>query len=165
VSYVDKEVLKLPEGVLSYKGLYIAWDNMKQRCYNPNNKRYGNYGGRSIIVCDSWKNFSCFKVWALNHGWEDGLTIDRIDNDGNYEPNNCQFISLSENSRKDKLGKPSPMLGKQMSPKAKKKISLARLRRKEELGYINSPETRKKIAIAQVGNQNRRKKAITNVLP
>ena len=120
MSYVDKEVLKLPEGVLSYKGLYIACDNMKQRCYNPNNKRYGNYGGRSIIVCDSWKNFSCFKVWALNHGWEDG---------------------------------------------PKKKISLARLRRKEELGYINSPETRKKIAIAQVGNQNRRKKAITNVLP
>lgn len=80
--------------------LYKIWRNMKTRCYNQNNKSYKRYGNRGIIVYKPWKNdYVVFKSWALNHGYEDSLTIDRIDNDGNYEPNNCQWITKSENSR------------------------------------------------------------------
>ena len=74
---------------------------MKQRCNNPNRHNYDNYGGRGIKVCDEWKNdFQAFYDWAMANGYHDDLTIDRIDNDGNYEPNNCQWITLEENARK-----------------------------------------------------------------
>ena len=77
------------------KGMYNA---MKQRCNNPNQRMYYRYGGRGIDVCDRWKNdFKAFYDWAISNGYERGLTIDRIDNDGNYEPSNCRWITLSEN--------------------------------------------------------------------
>lgn len=97
-------------GILSYKHglrnerLYQTWCNMKSRCYNPNNKRYENYGGRGIRVCKEWKdNFKTFYDWAMANGYRDDLTIDRIDNDGNYEPKNCRWVTLSENSTKRNL--------------------------------------------------------------
>jgi len=74
---------------------------MKQRCYNPNNRSYKTYGGRGIKVCDEWRdNFMAFHDWAIANGYEEGLTIDRIDNDGDYEPNNCRWITLQENVSK-----------------------------------------------------------------
>jgi len=83
--------------------LYRVWKGMKQRCYLPTFDSYKTYGARGIKVCDEWHEFIPFKDWALSHGYSDDLCIDRIDNDGNYEPDNCQFLTRSENSRKQKL--------------------------------------------------------------
>ena len=85
--------------------LYRVWSDMKRRCNNPNREAYINYGGRGISVCEKWYNFIVFKDWALNNGYSDDLMLDRIDNDGNYEPTNCRFVNryISElNKRKIK---------------------------------------------------------------
>ncbi len=84
--------------------LYSVLHHIKDRCYNQNDKRYIHYGGRGIIVCDEWRNdYEVFIKWALNNGWKNGLAIDRINNDGNYEPSNCRFITLAENNRNQRL--------------------------------------------------------------
>lgn len=81
--------------------LYRTRTNMKQRCYDRNNIAYHRYGGRGIEICDKWNNsYPAFKAWALANGYADNLTIDRIDNDGNYEPSNCQWLTRSENYNK-----------------------------------------------------------------
>lgn len=73
-------------------------NQMRTRCSNPNNEKYKDYGARGIRVCDEWLNDrSSFFAWALAHGWAVGLQIDRIDNDGNYEPDNCQFVTRKKN--------------------------------------------------------------------
>lgn len=77
--------------------LYQKWANMKKRCYDSKNPGYKNYGGRGIKICDEWKdNFDLFLNWAKNNGYKLGLTIDRINVNGNYEPGNCRFISIKE---------------------------------------------------------------------
>lgn len=77
--------------------IYNIWWCMKDRCYNKNHMAYKNYGGRGITVCDEWKNnFEPFYRWAMNSGYRKDLTIDRIDVNGNYEPHNCRWVTLSE---------------------------------------------------------------------
>lgn len=76
--------------------LYRTWTNMKHRCHNSNASRYENYGGRGISVCKEWDAFEPFYQWAMPHGYTDELTIDRINNDGNYEPNNCRWTNSPE---------------------------------------------------------------------
>ena len=81
--------------------LYVIWRGMRRRCSNKNYKGYHRYGGRGITVCDIWEDFAVFREWALTHGYNDSMTIDRINNNGNYEPNNCQWILKGENIIKD----------------------------------------------------------------
>lgn len=77
--------------------LYRIWADMKTRCNNPNFKHFKHYGGRGIRICKSWENsFLAFSEWALEHGYLDNLTIDRIDVNGDYEPSNCRFITIQE---------------------------------------------------------------------
>ena len=85
--------------------LYIAWAAMIQRVLNPKNTAYKNYGGRGITVCNEWLKFIPFRDWALNNGYKEGLEINRIWNDGNYEPSNCDFVTAKENSRNQRTTK------------------------------------------------------------
>ena len=81
--------------------LYAIWTTMKQRCHNSNTKQYKYYGARGIKVCDEWKNdYMNFYNWAMKNGYREGLTIDRIDVNGNYEPDNCEWVTKSENTRR-----------------------------------------------------------------
>lgn len=89
----------------SHSRLMPIWLSMKQRCFNTKAKAYKSYGARGITVCDEWKNsFESFEKWAFENGYDEtahkGLcTLDRIDNDGNYEPSNCRWITNAEQQR------------------------------------------------------------------
>ena len=85
--------------------LYIAWAAMIQRVLNPKNTVYKNYGGIGITVCNEWLEFIQFRDWALNNGYTEGLQINRINNNGNYEPSNCDFVTAKENSRNQRTTK------------------------------------------------------------
>ena len=77
--------------------LYNIWSQMCERCNNPSFVGFSQYGGRGISVCSEWlKSYEAFKKWALDNGYNDELTIDRIDVDGNYEPNNCRWATPKE---------------------------------------------------------------------
>lgn len=80
--------------------LYAIWRDMRYRCYNPKKNRYPNYGGRGIRICDEWKNnFEPFMEWALENGYKEGLSIERIDVNGDYEPSNCKWIAFEKQAR------------------------------------------------------------------
>lgn len=94
----------------SKEKLYGLWREIKKRCYNPNYKQFKDYGGRGIIVCDEWlNNYVAFRNWALNNGYNPNAkfgdcTIDRINVNGNYSPENCRFVSMkiqNQNKRKN----------------------------------------------------------------
>lgn len=83
-----------------FERLYRIYHHMKDRCNNPNHHEYYNYGGKGVTICNEWELFDNFKKWALSNGYDQNLTIDRIDSDGNYSPDNCQWITRSENTSK-----------------------------------------------------------------
>ena len=77
--------------------IYRIWCGMKRRCYNKHNEHFDRYGGRGIIVCDEWKtDFMNFYDWAMSNGYDDKLSIDRINNEGNYEPSNCRWANQKQ---------------------------------------------------------------------
>lgn len=82
---------------MRYTRLYKEWRGMKNRCFSAKWKDYHNYGGRGITVCEEWKDsFETFRDWALANGYQDNLTIDRIDVNGNYEPSNCRWATVKQ---------------------------------------------------------------------
>ncbi len=86
--------------------VYSIWASIKDRTLNTNTKVFNDYGGRGITICDEWKNdFMSFYNWAMSNGYSDELSIDRIDNDGNYEPNNCRWTTRVVQNRNQRIQK------------------------------------------------------------
>ena len=79
--------------------LYRIWVAMRNRCNNPKTPRYSDYGGRGITICAEWDSYEVFQKWALSHGYREDLTIDRINNDGNYSPDNCRWVTKAVQNR------------------------------------------------------------------
>ena len=96
---------------LSKTRISATHSNMMARCYNPKSEKYKRYGGRGIVVCDEWKTPKNFFDWSLSNGYAENLTIERIDNNGNYEPNNCTWITKGEQARNKSTNKNLTLCG------------------------------------------------------
>lgn len=97
---------KINKNLTPEKSLYQRWSNMKRRCENSEYRDYHLYGERGIKVCTEWsESFQVFYDWAANNGYKKNLQIDRIDTNGNYEPNNCRWVTVQQNAwnRRNKL--------------------------------------------------------------
>ena len=93
--------------------LYKSWRAMRSRCNNPNTRTYKWYGAKGVKICDAWQNFANFRAWATQNGFQPGLTLDRLNTDVGYCPENCEFVTQSDNARRMKtkytiIKKPDP---------------------------------------------------------
>lgn len=92
--------------------LYSLWNTMRHRCEDPKRESYQRYGGRGIKVCQEWHDANTFMDWAELHGYKPGLQLDRIDNDGDYSPENCRWVTAKENSRNKRTNRLLTINGK-----------------------------------------------------
>lgn len=88
--------MKTHHHIHKHKRLYSIWRGMRQRCNSTKHKDYPSYGGRGITICRQWDNFNVFYDWAMANGYSDNLSLDRINNDGNYSPENCRWATQKE---------------------------------------------------------------------
>lgn len=97
---IEKHTKRLTKHKMYGTRIYRIWSGMKARCFRKALPEYSRYGGRGITVCKEWKNdFETFHQWAMANGYREDLTIDRINNNGNYEPTNCRWVTSKEQSR------------------------------------------------------------------
>lgn len=101
--------------------LFGIWQGIKKRCFNINSDDYKNYGGRGITVCQEWLEYIPFRDWALANGYKKKLLIDRINNNGNYEPQNCRWTNHIENNRNSRNTKLNIIMVKEIREKYKTK--------------------------------------------
>jgi hypothetical protein len=124
--------------------LYGIWSDIKSRTLNPKYKQYNDYGGRGITICDEWKNdVKSFYDWAMSNGYEEGkgLSIDRIDNDGNYCPENCRWTTITIQNRNQRIKKNNTSGYKGVSYHKSEKKYRARItvnRKRINLGYFKT---------------------------
>ena len=125
-----------------YTRLYIIWTKMKDRTLNTKHKHYNGYGGRGITICEEWKNdFMSFYNWAMKNGYSDKLSIDRIDNDGNYCPENCRWTTRVIQQRNQRMQKnnTSGFKGVSFSKDTNKYRAQIKVNRKQlNLGYFQT---------------------------
>lgn len=135
-SLTKKDFEKLPH-VKGFR-LYDIWCGMRQRCYNPKNKRYKYYGAKGIKVDPPWDEFEPFYYWAINNGYAENLTIDRKNSNKNYNPENCRWITVGENSIHAHLGSKRSYITKELISKKTKgaKNPMARPVRCVETGVV-----------------------------
>ena len=140
----DPSFVKMTMHGYSKHPLYDVWGMIKQRCCNKNCPNYKDYGSRGIRVCDEWKNSAkTFIEWCLENGWKKGFEIDRIDNDGDYYPENCRFVTPKKNNHNQRLlqkNNTSGYRGISYRSRNKKWVSQITINDKNiYLGLFNSP--------------------------
>jgi hypothetical protein len=122
--------------------LYRVWGNMIQRIENSNHHKFKDYGDRGISICDEWKDFGVFYEWSIYSGYKEGLSIDRIDNDGNYEPSNCRWTNKctqQQNTRRIRVSNKSGFRGVcYINSREKWKASITSNNKTIFLGYFDS---------------------------
>lgn len=122
--------------------LYVCWTNMKQRCLNSKHRDFYQYGGRGITVCDEWLAFKPFAEWALNNGYSDELTLDRMNNNDGYSPQNCRWVTMQQQctNRRKPITNTSGYIGVTKRSNGKYVAELMRNGKHIFLGYYETPE-------------------------
>lgn len=130
--------MNCPKRKTQQSRLYKIWVYMKTRCHNPNSGGFHKYGAKGISVCDEWRESSrIFMEWSLSNGYRDGLSIDRIDSRGNYEPSNCRWASNHEQMQNRlKMSKPATSKFKGVSFHKKSLKWIARIRDKGKITHL-----------------------------
>ena len=129
---------------LGYTRLYTIWTNMRARVFNNKHKKYSDYGGRGITICDDWKDdVKSFYDWAMSNGYSDKLSIDRIDNDGNYCPENCRWTTRVIQNRNQRIRRDNTSGYKGVNLHKRDKIFMARIlvnNKRIDLGRFKTAE-------------------------
>ena len=124
--------------------LFNVWVSMRQRCSNPNNPEYKNYGARGISICEEWNDYERFKEWALSNGYEEGLSIDRINNNEGYRPGNCRWATLSmQNSNRRSFTNKTGVIGVHQRPNGNYRAQVRRNNIVYSLGTFKTLEAAK----------------------